>query len=337
MHPLIKLLIPFLLAIGLSLLIIGCADERTPPVAVNAPANTETIVLWQNAVSDGDTVSAQFTVRDTLAPITRVGLDAPARLFLWAFIEPNSDVLWREAIMDDSLPPMTDRGIDYQVLLDRFGKVQDSLFFIEQHADSFAFDSTECDSPSFTIIEGDTLWCDSILFRMYPDSMFYDTTGLAVHQAENDSLVLVYTNLNTTLGRDSTLMGLRRDSLGYLLDDRFSLAIWLDDATALAYPEAVYNDTLLTADTLLLSGQYIYRAVTDTLTGLKGRGFELNLSSFEGAARSTPYHTTEFVWTCNPGMTRCLYPGIHTLHARLNGGHTRITGSIVLVYEELLP
>jgi len=49
-----------------ALLVAGCADPRTPPPASSEPANTQTIILWEDAVSGGLTLNATFQVGDLL-------------------------------------------------------------------------------------------------------------------------------------------------------------------------------------------------------------------------------------------------------------------------------
>lgn len=319
--------------LAFAMMISSCGDSRTPPAASSQLEHTQTIVLWNDQVSNGQAINADFTVERDLMEIMRVGQDKPARLYLWAYIRPDADILWRESIIRDTTPVFYNHGISLQIELEKYGRRLDSLTMI---ADSmtFAFDSTLCDTP-FVVIGTDTTWCDSILFRLYPDSMVhaFDTTGVALPLQETHAIYTIYADSNAVLMRDSTLMGVRRDSLGYVLDDRFSLAMWLDDDSVATYPEAIFNDTLLVHPDTLLFGQSIYLAATDSASGLKCREFSLNLALFNSADSNNPLYPLENNWTCFPGVTRCLHPGVHSLRVRLNGTQTKITGTIVLVYE----
>ncbi len=123
---------------------------------------------------------------------------------------------------------------------------------------------------------------------------------------------------------DTTEMGMRRDSLILLVDDRYVLSIWSDVDATERYPSAVYLDDQ--ADTL--SGQRFWAAATDTVTEMKGRSFQLNLREWNAADPANVGRPIVINW-----LSR-LTEGSHTITVRLMGSGSRITGTIMLVYEE---
>ena len=283
----------------------GCADPRSKPLAPASPGYTETIVLWNGAVSDSEKISAPFTVDQPLAPIRQLGVDHPARLTLVAFISPDDDTRRRETITGDSLPKLTDSLILYQA----------TVFAME-----FSLDSA--------------LLVDELVHQ---DSTCCDTTGLGALIEQLQADLIVWTDKWTAAMTDTTRLGLERDSLGHLLDDRYRLAIWMDDDTTTRYPQAAF-------DTLgFLGGQAIYAAATGdsttALPGMKGRGFALNLDKFSAADPVNPRRSLEVNWTqCFTGLSLpCLSVGPHTLHVLVTGPGSRVTGTLALVYEEVTP
>ena len=284
----------------------GCADPRTEPMAPRSPGYTETIVLWNNTVSGGTKISAPFNVDQPLAPIRNLGVDHPARLTLVAYIHPDSSVLRYEAVTQDSLPTLTDQLVAVQVQL---------------FADEFSLDSA--------------VIVDSIC--RIDTACGYDTTGIGELIAGLRAELIVFTDSLNGLTSDTTRLGEERDSLGHLLDDRFRVALWMDDDTTIRYPDATF-------DTLgFLTGQQIFAAVTGDSTtpypGLKGRGFDLYLDNFQAADSLNPDRSLEVNWTqCFVGLTLpCMRVGPHTLHALVMGTDSRITATLVLVYEEVTP
>jgi hypothetical protein len=284
----------------------GCADPRNEPLASRSPGYTETIVLWENSVSGGSKISAPFTVDQTLTPIRRLGIDHPARLTLVAYIHPDTDVVRYETVAQDSLPFLTDKLTALQV----------KIFAYE-----FSLDSA--------------LIVDSVC-RIDPNCG-YDTTGLGAFIAGLSDSLIVYNGTLTTVVGDTTRLGDERDSLGHVLDDRFRIALWMDNDSTIRYPGASF-------DTLgFLTGQQIFAAATGDSTspypGLKGRGFDLNLDSFQAADSLNPTHSLEVNWTqCFIGLQLpCMSVGEHTLYALVTGTDSRVTATLVLVYEEVTP
>lgn len=293
-----------LIAASLWALLGGCADPRNEPLAPRSPGYTETIVLWNNTVSGGAKLTAPFTVDQPLAPIGQLGEDHPARLTIVAYIHPDAQILRREAIVLDTLPALNDSLIVFQV----------NLFALE-----FSLDSA--------------LIVDS-LCRIDPNCG-YDTTGIGAFIAACREGITLWSGKITQAAADTTRLGLERDSLGIVLDDRYRLAIWMDDDTTTRYPEATFTEDFL------LRGQAIYAASTgDTTTpvpGLKGRGFQLNLDAFLVADPVNPGRSMQVNWTqCFVGLELpCMDVGSHTMHAMVTGADSRITATLVLVYEEV--
>ena len=280
----------------------GCADPRTEPLRSPDPGYSETLTLWQDASSNGQMISTTFSVARELAPIVNPIEDTPARLTLWAYIAPDGDIVWMEAIINDSIPPRRDQIIEYLIQVDQLVRHLDSLIY---------FDSLCTANP-------DT--CDS---TTYDDE-------IAATEADTAALNALVAGVVA----DTTALGARRDSLAAVVDNRFALTLWLDNDTTAAYPEAVFVNS-----ELMLGGQEIYLADTDTTSGYKARRFQVDLNSFESADANHLGLTLEVNWTtCFPGSTRpCLSPGDHTLHARLTGADTRITATLVLVYGDENP
>jgi hypothetical protein len=300
-----------LIAASLWAFVGGCADPRSEPLAPASHAYTQTIVLWDSAVSSGTKLSAPFTVGQPLAPIRQLGVDHPARLTLAAYIVPDADIRRFEIITVDSLPLLTKSVNDtFQVNVFNLTFTLDSALFI---------DSSCTANPNCGF---DTTGLDSLI----------DTTRAQLNYWTAKWLRAV---------ADIERLTPEADSLARVLDDRFQLAIWMDDDTTTRYPEAAF-------DTLgRLRGQRIFAAATgDTTTplpGMKGRGFSLNLENFSVADPVNPGRSLEVNWTqCFVGFeSPCLSDsagmGPHTLYARLTGPGSRITGTLVLVYREVTP
>ncbi len=294
----------YLLAFGIvSFGVMSCSDPRTAPVLAPDPAHTESITLWENAVSNGQPVSASFEVRAPLAAIGIPGVDTPARMTIAAFIEPDSDILWYESVVDDSLPAWDQTFIRLLVAIEVQNGVLDS-------------------------VNGIRALCDTI-----PEDCPADTSGLIAAEQTALQLRATYQDSVEAAVIDTTRLGAVRDSLGRVVDDRFTLSLWMDADTTTAYPEALLDSMGR------LFGQQIYLAMTDSATGLKGRSFSLDMARFEGADLRKPDRPIEFNWaTCFIGSTRpCLSEGTHTLHARATGAVSKITAAVVLVYAEEQP
>lgn len=291
---LLSLTLLFMLMIG------SCADERTEPPTAPDPGYTQTIVLAQDAVSSGQEVTLTFTVDSELAPVTLPGVDQPARLFLTAFIRPDNDILWREAIIDDSIPAWEDPVLIYQIAIEESETIVDNL--------NALIDSCEADPE-----------CP-------PDSL----TGLQAALADEEATLAAWQDSLAAANADTTRLGLVRDSLSVVVDDRFRLALKFDDDPLLAYPAAVFTN-----EDYELSGQEIYLAATGN-NELKGKTFTLDLAQFDAADMNNIGRPIELNWTtCFSGVDRpCLAPGNHSFTVSLTGSETYISAVLVLVYAE---
>jgi hypothetical protein len=299
-----------MLILGLLLIVGGCADPRTPPTQQRDPGYTETIVLWQDMASSGTQIAAPFTVASTLAPINQPGVDHPARLTVVAYIAPDADILRFEALVNDSLTAVARTITGFQTVLDAIKTANDSMYRIDTAFTRHCTPCTAC--PCVTN-------CD------------YDTCGMAARRATLAADSVIYADSLTGVSSYRDHLATEAAAKAALVDDRYRLAVWLDSADwGPTYPEAVFTDAGL-------SGQQIYLARTDTTANMKGRGFTLNMDSFMAADPSPQNegYSLEVNWTtCFVPPTRpCLKPGTHTMYARLTGPNTRITGTIVLVYE----
>ncbi len=303
-------ILAILLIAALSSLTGGCSDPRSEPLQPAGNGYTETKVLWDNVPTNGGVVDAAFTVDHELAPITDPLNDVPARLTVIASIIPDADILHREHIISAEIPPLGDQIVAYLVQLNQRQRRLDSL----AHLDSLC--SANPDSCALYDPPIDSTTYDAEITQLQADTAAY-----------NDSVA--------TLVADTTALGATRDSLAAVVDNRYTLTIWLDDDTTSTYPEAVF--TSLTTPTL--GGQGIYLAVTDTSNGYKSRRFEIDLNSFHGADPNRLGRFIELNWLCYPGTTPpCIGPGTpHTLRARVTGAESRITATLVLVYAEANP
>ncbi|MCC6477220.1 hypothetical protein IT157_09215 [bacterium] len=287
----------------------ACADPRTNPTTAPDPGYTETIVLWDSVLSNGEVLTAQFNVDQQLATIQTPGVDAPARLTLAAFIHYDGDLYWYEGIVEDSIPAWTPKFISY-------------LIAIEQHQgviDAIAAGRALCDT----------------LPEQCPD----DTSSWIADEAEALEQRALYQDSVAAGQADTTRLGVARDSLGVVLDDRYTVAIWLDDDTTTVYPEAVFaTDGRLDGQELYLAETRIDTAATPDDT-TKGRGFTLDLAQFSAAQWGNPGRPIEINWVSEfPGTdSPWLSPGQHTLRARVTGNRTSLTGVLVLVYAEERP
>lgn len=325
----------------------GCADPRTEPSRPSDSGFTETIVLWQNQpVGPDGHVAATFNVDAELAPVNRPGLDTPARLTVVVYIEPDCQILRREQIMDDSLgyyqdSVMTPQLVELTSLKDQLTQEQkDTVAAIENRIRAFAaaLPMTVDSSVLLTTFPGPrgTVTCDTAIvgYGFDPAANPVSAADLAALQAMNPRLAEVEAAWAHTV-LDTFRLGAERDYLGRILDNRYTLAIALDDTSRKRYPEAVYSTELAGA----LAGQGIYAARTDTASNLKGRGFDITLSQFSAADVVNLGEALEVNWvTCFPGGAEpCLGVGQHTLHAWVTGRDPRLTGTLVLTYAEERP
>lgn len=295
-----KSLVNFLRLAGAAILAISCADPRTPPPAAPVESNTETITLWHDSPSNGSVITAAFNVdRDIANYVTPDGFVQPARLSIAAYIRPDSDIAWFEAIQNDTFPAWEDILIRYAIGFEEQKGVLDSVDAVRA-------------------------LCDTV-----PENCPDDTSGLIPAEHVADSIQAIYQDSIDVAVADTTALGQRRDSLGLVLDDRFTLAIWLDNDTTTAIPLA----KRLTDGRI--GGQGIYLAETNFTSGLKGRGFDLNLADFYVADLNKIDRERQINWAdCYREGLPCLTPGAHTLHARVTGAESYVTAAIILVYAE---
>jgi hypothetical protein len=289
-----------LIAITSSLTLLSCGDQRTEPPTAPDPGYTQTIVLAQDAVSNGQDVTMNFSVDSQLAPILQPGVDQPARLFLTAYVRPDADIEWRELIISDSIPAWEDPVIHFQIEIEAGQTTIGGLTALIDSCEA----NPECPGDSLTVLQ--TALADA-------------EAALTVFQ---DSLAFAYA--------DTTRLGLARDSLGVVLDDRYRLALQFDYDPIVAYPNAVFVD-----EELSLAGQNIYLATTDS-TNVKGKTFTLNLAQLNAADANNIGRPIELNWTtCFSGVDRpCLAPGTHTFTVSLTGVETWVSAVLVLVYAE---
>jgi hypothetical protein len=289
----------------------GCSDDRSVPLSTQNPAYTETIPLWTDATSDNQRIAATFNVAQELAPIVQPGQDSPARLTIAAYISADdTDITRLELIQNSLLPPLGDSLIAILVLL----SVPQRDYNGYLHIDS--------------------------LCNANPDSCHQAGVDTAQVHHLIDSLAAIVNPLLAQLHAvqgDTAVLNHEAATRRAVLDNRYTLALWMDQDTAetqAMYPQAVFRDTSYT-----LGGQALYAARTDTITHYKGCGFRLNLDRFLAADRNNLRYQLEVNWTtCFTGSQRpCMSPGLHTLYARLTGAQSRITASLVLVYNEVRP
>jgi hypothetical protein len=289
----------------------GCSDDRKEPLNSQNPAYTETIPLWTNATSDSQRIAAPFNVAQELAPIVHPGQDSPARLTIVCYISADdSDITRLELIQGTLLPRYGDTLISILIPLLPAQRAYSSWL----HIDSL------CDAN--------------------PDSCHHVGVDTALAQHMVDSLAAVVNPLLTLLHAaqaDTAVLNHEAAVRGARLDNRYTLALWMDQDTAetqAMYPQASFRDSSFT-----LGGQAIYAARTDSATQYKACGLRLNLDRFLAADRNNLHYQLEVNWTtCFTGSQRpCLSPGQHTLYARLTGAQSRITASLVLVYSEVRP
>ncbi len=297
-----KYIYTFLALLAVGVIILSCSDPRTAPTTTPEPAHTESITLWQDAVSNGQIIDASFNVRQQLAEIDQPGVDTPARLTIAAYIQPDNDIHWYESIVNDSIPAWTDPFIRYLVAIEGQQGIVDS-------------------------VAGVRALCDTV-----PESCPDDTSGLIPAESAALGIISLYQDSLATGQADTTRLGQARDSLGVVLDNRYTLAMWMDSDTTTAYPDGLIDSEGR------IGGQQFYLAATNSVTSMKGRSFHIDMAQFDAADLRNPGRPLEINWTtCFIGSTRpCLSVGSHTLHARATGAVTKITAAIVLVYAEEL-
>ena len=182
-----KVLEPLLLMCLMALLVAGCADPRTPPTASSESAYTRTIILWEDAVSGEQALSATFRV-DSVVLESSI-------LTLWGFIHPDSSIDSMEALVNIWLPAKANKITGYLVVMDGLGA--DSTW---SHEDSLVGIATR-DSLNQAIAEttamGDlrdslivvvdnrfvlSVWLDETAYdslAKYPEAVYLDDTTLS--------------------------------------------------------------------------------------------------------------------------------------------------------------
>ncbi len=169
-----------------ALLVAGCADPRTPPPASSEQANTETIILWEDALSGVQALSATFQVGDLLES---------ASMTIAGFIHPDSTIDSMEAIMNIWLPATADRITSYLVVLDMLGADstwthEDSLIGIptrDSLSQAIAETTAMGNSRDSLIIVADnrfvlSLWLDDLAYdslAKYPEAVYLNDTTLS--------------------------------------------------------------------------------------------------------------------------------------------------------------
>ena len=278
-----------------AVLVSGCADPRTPPPVTPEPTYTKTVLLWDDIESGDVPQSATFTVERELVS---------ARLTVAGYISPDDDILWRETVINDSIPPIADEITGYLIAIEGVeGEIENVLIALD------------------TLGEPDSSWTneDSLYWLALQDSLMDDS----VHWWE------LQDNLNWATD-DTTSMGVRRDSLTLVVDDRFTLALWLDEPaadTTAKYPEAIYTDEVGT-----LNGQHFYFSPTDSASGKKARSFQMLLRQWTAADPANVGRPIEVNWLAE--LSSGEQPSDHTVRVKLTGIDSRIIGTIVLVYRE---
>jgi hypothetical protein len=284
------------------LVVWGCADKRTPPTAPPELGYTQTFPLWMNAVSGGNFLSAEFFIPQELAPIITPGVDTPAQLTVAAYVLVDGQMIRYEEIRDSLLPD------DVTILL------------------NLLIDSTASAGHADTLHRLDSI-CAA-----HPQSCPADSLARLRHDLDSTRAHLTHDSLVSAQARaDTTVLIIERDSLAGVLDNRYVLSLMMDADTTVVYPEAVFRDAQNT-----LGGQGIFRAATNSATHMKGRGFNLPMDRFEAADHANLGLPLTVNWTtCFSGSTRpCLSQGSHTLHVRLTGAGSTVTGSLVVVYAD---
>jgi hypothetical protein len=166
-----------------AMLVIGCADPRTPLAPTSAPAYTETIVLWLEAVSAGQPLSATFQVDDVVETAT---------LTLAGYIRADSSIDSMEAIQNIWIPATTNRITGYLVVLDGLGadtawSHEDSLIGIptrDSLNQAIAETTAMGDLRDSIIVAVDnrfvlSVWLDGDTVEKYPDAVFLNDTTLS--------------------------------------------------------------------------------------------------------------------------------------------------------------
>jgi hypothetical protein len=293
----------------LSIVLWSCSDPRNEPSTAPDSGYTQTIVLAEYEASNGQPVTMNFAVENQLAPIIRPGEDQPARLFVTASIRPDADIEWREAIISDSFPAWDDLIVIYQVAVVSAQMDIDDFTILADSCET----NPECSSDSL-----------AALLAAIADA----ETSRAANQDSLDRAIA-----------DTTRLGLIRDSLAFVLDDRYRLSIQFDSYPLVAYPNAFFivdplTHDSLAVDTLALTGQSIYLAATDS-NNVKGKTFVLDMAQISAADSSNIGRPIELNWTTCTSVDRpCLSVGSHSLVMSVTGAETWVSAVLVLVYAE---
>ena len=283
----------------LGIVLWSCADPRNEPSTAPDPGYTQTIVLAEHAVSNGQPVPMSFEVQSQLAPIILPGQDQPARLFVTAYIGPDSDIDWYELIVLDSIPAWDDQIVLYQI----------------------AIVAAQSDIEDYTVL------ADSC--EVNPDCSADSLAELNALIAAAEEVVAANQDSVAMADAEIARLGVDRDSLAVLLDDRYQLSIQFDNNAFVAYPNAVFADTNMT-----LAGQNIYLAATDT-NGITAKTFTLDMAAISAADTINIGHPIELNWTtCSSAERPCLSVGPHSFEMSVAGDETWVSAVLVLVYAE---
>ncbi len=167
-----------------AVLVSGCADPRTPPPVTPEPTYTETLLLWDDIESGDVPQSATFTVKRELVS---------ARLTVAGYITPDDDILWMEAVINDSIPPIADEITGYHIAIEDLGPeedwtIEDSITAAAlQDSIQWATDDTTAMGvrrDSLTLVVDDrftlALWLDepaADTTAKYPEAIYTDEAG----------------------------------------------------------------------------------------------------------------------------------------------------------------
>lgn len=176
----LKKVSPLLLA-GLALLICvtACTDDRTPPVANVQPSYVETKLLMDRVVSNGEEITADFTVRDELE-------DGTLTLFCFMQADPAIHMFDQIDVDNDSIKAVADsiNALIFELWLQDNLTVEDSLILDSTknaNLDLIAQNQLVQDSLDTWIDDRFkvSLWLDDDLLPMYPMAVRLDSSSVA--------------------------------------------------------------------------------------------------------------------------------------------------------------
>ncbi len=157
-------------------------------------------------------------------------------------------------------------------------------------------------------------------------------------------------NIIAQMSADTTAIEMRtaaRDTLDTYLDDKYKVAIRLDDDDTWYYPFALYLDSTaveyLGGETIVW-GQGFYLAETSEQSEMRGKTMQIDIEEVWVAddeyrhsskpARPSNLQTLPELYPLTDWLER-LAPGSHTLHVRFGSDNTvtAITASLYMLYE----